>query len=193
MVSRDHRRVVASAEAERRYLGGLAEPPTGSNATEYTGPLCPISLRVVDPPFSRILLSDETEPQLAGNASLRYERNTNHRVLNLSGNRSASLSASHLSDSIGGYSFPRSPPPTVTCLARTHNTARCQSVSPQRHRHHKDTRTPRRHHGRYMHICSGAHALVLRRLAGYLHSPSLVQKGQDGFVFVRHGLSPLHA
>lgn len=60
MVSSDHRRVVASAEAERRYFGGLPEPPIGSKLTEYTGPLCPISLRVVDPPFSRILFNEDT-------------------------------------------------------------------------------------------------------------------------------------
>ena len=55
MVSRDHSRVVASAEHDKRYFGGVADPPIGSKATEYTGPLCPINLRVVDPPFSRIL------------------------------------------------------------------------------------------------------------------------------------------
>jgi hypothetical protein len=55
MVSRDHNRVVASAEAERRNLGGAAEPLRGSKEREYTGPLWPINLRVADPPFSRIL------------------------------------------------------------------------------------------------------------------------------------------
>lgn len=38
-VSKDQSLVVASADAERRYLGGVAEPPTGSKAMEYTGPL----------------------------------------------------------------------------------------------------------------------------------------------------------
>ena len=52
MVSNDHRRAVASADAEIRYRGDAAEPETGSKSTEYTGPLCPMSFRVVDPPFS---------------------------------------------------------------------------------------------------------------------------------------------
>lgn len=58
-VSRDHSRAVASADAERRYFGGAAEPLSGSKATEYTGPLCPINFLVVLPFFSRILLKDE--------------------------------------------------------------------------------------------------------------------------------------
>jgi len=34
IVSIDHNLVVASAEADNRYLGGAADPETGSNATE---------------------------------------------------------------------------------------------------------------------------------------------------------------
>ena len=66
MVSSDHKRAVASAEEERRYFGGLAEPLVGSKATEYTGPLCPISLRVVEPPFSLILFSEEAARVMSG-------------------------------------------------------------------------------------------------------------------------------
>lgn len=51
-MSNDHSRAVASADAEIKYRGGAAEPETGSKSTEYTGPLCPMSFRVVDPPFS---------------------------------------------------------------------------------------------------------------------------------------------
>lgn len=57
-VSIDHRRAVASAEEDRRCRGGEAEPLSGSKDTEYTGPLCPISLRVVVPTFSLTLRSD---------------------------------------------------------------------------------------------------------------------------------------
>jgi hypothetical protein len=57
-VSKDHSRVVVSPEHDRRYFGGAAGPLTGSKATEYTGPLCPMSLRVVLPFFSRILARD---------------------------------------------------------------------------------------------------------------------------------------
>lgn len=63
MVSSDHSRVVASADAESKYLGGPAEPLKGSNDREYTGPLWPISFRVEVPPFSRILCID---PACAG-------------------------------------------------------------------------------------------------------------------------------
>jgi hypothetical protein len=58
-VSNDHSRVVASAEADKRCFGGAAEPFKGSNATEYTGPLCPISFLVVLPFFSRILCRED--------------------------------------------------------------------------------------------------------------------------------------
>ena len=57
----DQRRVVASAEEDKRYFGGAAEPLRGSNETEYTGPLWPINFRVDIPPFSRILLIDEAD------------------------------------------------------------------------------------------------------------------------------------
>jgi len=59
MVSIDHSLAVASAEPDSRYFGVAAEPVTGSNAREYTGPLCPMSLRVGDPPFSRTELREE--------------------------------------------------------------------------------------------------------------------------------------
>ncbi len=57
-MSIDQSRVVASAEADRRYLGGPAEPLRGSNEREYTGPLWPINFRVVVPALSRILRMD---------------------------------------------------------------------------------------------------------------------------------------
>ena len=101
MVSSDHRRMVASADAERRYRGGLAEPPEGSNVTEYTGPLCPMSFRVVEPPFSRILFSEEAEDAISQEIDNdAQETTTYHLVLNLSGSRSAFPSAFLLSDSI---------------------------------------------------------------------------------------------
>lgn len=59
MVSNDHSLVVASADADKRYFGGAADPLNGSNATEYTGPLCPMSFLVVLPFFSRILFRDD--------------------------------------------------------------------------------------------------------------------------------------
>ena len=43
-----HNRTVLSCDAESKYLGGPLEPGNGSNDTEYTGPLCPTSFRVVE-------------------------------------------------------------------------------------------------------------------------------------------------
>jgi hypothetical protein len=54
----DHSLAVASADADSRYLGGAADPEMGSKSTEYTGPLWPISLRVVLAFFSRIFWSE---------------------------------------------------------------------------------------------------------------------------------------
>ena len=92
-VSKDHSRVVASAEHDRRYFGGAAGPLTGSKATEYTGPLCPMSLRVVLPFFSRILERDVAERRLD-----RYlSGNPTHNPLpHSTGNHSEDPSAFHL-------------------------------------------------------------------------------------------------
>lgn len=59
--------MVASADAESRCLGGAAEPPRGSNESEYTGPLCPINFRVVLPSGScrrEIDVADEKVDQI---------------------------------------------------------------------------------------------------------------------------------
>jgi hypothetical protein len=69
-VSKDHNRVVASAEHDKRYFGGAAGPLTGSKATEYTGPLCPMSLRVELPFFSRILARDVTKTAVKSGYSI---------------------------------------------------------------------------------------------------------------------------
>lgn len=61
-MSIDHKRVVASADADSKYFGGPAEPLSGSKEREYTGPLWPINLRVVLPPFSRIFWMDPAIP-----------------------------------------------------------------------------------------------------------------------------------
>ena len=71
-VSIDQRRAVQSAEADKRYLGGAAEPLRGSNAHAYTGPPCPTSFRVVAASFSLIFFNDEAEEE---SVSLRYSRN----------------------------------------------------------------------------------------------------------------------
>lgn len=57
-VSIDHKRAVPSADEEIRCFGADADPWVGSKSTEYTGPLCPMSLRVVLPFFSRIFRND---------------------------------------------------------------------------------------------------------------------------------------
>lgn len=65
--------MVASADAESKYLGGPAEPLRGSKDKEYTGPLCPISLRVELPPFSRMRWMDAARVRVI-NRSYGYPR-----------------------------------------------------------------------------------------------------------------------
>lgn len=76
-VSIDHNRTVASADADSKNLGGAADPQIGSNATEYTGPLCPISFLVVLPFFSRIFSSPATERRFSG---LEMSNNQHQRL-----------------------------------------------------------------------------------------------------------------
>lgn len=57
----DHSLVVASADADSKYFGGAADPEIGSKSTEYTGPLWPMSFRVVLAFFSRIFCNEVPE------------------------------------------------------------------------------------------------------------------------------------
>lgn len=72
-VSSDQRRVVWSAEADRRYFGGAAVPPTESNAVAKTGPECPTSFLVELPPFSRSFFNAYAERNWACEVPINAE------------------------------------------------------------------------------------------------------------------------